>query len=149
MNERKHFVGKFWYIAIGAVAVLALVFVFDPVRAGFYPPCLFHKLTGLHCPGCGSTRALHQLLHGNVSAALHLNPLAVLLLPVLGAGWWLHRKRRQILSPAWIWCLVIVVVTYGVARNLPVPPFNRLAPTSETTNNKGGASHEQWQTCRS
>ena len=46
-----------------------------------YPPCPFYYITGLYCPGCGSSRALHQLLHGNLLMALDLNPLMVLSIP--------------------------------------------------------------------
>ena len=33
------------------------------------PGCLFHRLTGLSCPGCGGTRALRALLQGDWAAA--------------------------------------------------------------------------------
>ena len=59
----------------------------DPHIEGRYPVCPVRFLTGLACPGCGSLRALHDLLHGNWSAAWRLNPLAMLLLPAL--LWWL------------------------------------------------------------
>src|SRR4051794_26787095 len=42
------------------------------------PPCLFHLVTGIPCPGCGSTRAILQLVQGHVAAALFFNPLATL-----------------------------------------------------------------------
>ena len=29
-------------------------------------PCLFHLATGYYCPGCGGTRAIASLLHGQV-----------------------------------------------------------------------------------
>lgn len=37
------------------------------------PGCLFHKLTGIKCPGCGGTRALQALLNGEALAALRYN----------------------------------------------------------------------------
>ncbi len=43
-----------------------VLFCFDPERCGFYPICIFHQSTGLLCPGCGSLRAMHQLLHGHL-----------------------------------------------------------------------------------
>lgn len=39
------------------------------------PPCLFHLATGYPCVGCGSTRAVLQLVRGNVGAAFMFNPL--------------------------------------------------------------------------
>jgi len=69
-------------VATGATALVTLYF-HDPAAAGFFPPCPFHYLTGLHCPGCGTLRATHQLLHGHPLAALDLNPLMVLSLPFL------------------------------------------------------------------
>lgn len=40
-------------------------------------PCLFHKATGLYCPGCGGTRAFFALLHGNIRESLHYHPLVL------------------------------------------------------------------------
>ncbi|MGA3284708.1 MAG: DUF2752 domain-containing protein, partial [Verrucomicrobiota bacterium] len=37
----------------------AVLFFFNPSTHGFYPVCLFHKLTGWNCPGCGGTRAAY------------------------------------------------------------------------------------------
>ena len=54
-----------------------VLFCFDPNRYPFYPLCFFHRATGLLCPGCGSLRALHQLLHGNLATAFHFNALLV------------------------------------------------------------------------
>ena len=64
----------------------AILFCFDPGGYSFFPVCLFHQTTGLLCPGCGSLRALHQLLHGHLLIAFHFNPLLLLALPV--AGWY-------------------------------------------------------------
>ena len=37
-------------------------------------PCIFHKLTGLYCPGCGGTRAVAFLLHGDFLHSLVYHP---------------------------------------------------------------------------
>ena len=71
------------YALLGAAAVLAAaLFFLDPATHGFYPPCLFKTIFGLPCPGCGSLRALHQLLHGNLEAAWTLNKPVVVGLPL-------------------------------------------------------------------
>jgi hypothetical protein len=115
-------------VALGVVAAAALVlFLFDPARHGFYPQCPLHALTGWSCPGCGTLRGLHQVLHGNLAAAWKLNPLTVSLLPV--ALWlglrelaWICSGLRWpgiVVRPGFGWALVILVVAFGVLRNLP------------------------------
>jgi len=125
--------------ALGAAALLvvALVFYcFDPAQGGFYPPCMFHSLTGLNCPGCGGLRALHHLTHGEIGAAFHSNPLLVTLLPVvlILALRWLQRGRAAsgsepvFLRPAIAWTLLAVTVVFTVLRNLPWPAFAWMSP---------------------
>ncbi len=117
---------------LAASAGAAVLFFFNPSQNGFYPFCLFHKATGLLCPGCGSLRATHQLLHGHVLAAVHCNALLVLALPV-GAGFALKRfsdQRRSspkplVIRPLWLWCGFAVMVLFCVFRNLPLGQFLR------------------------
>jgi hypothetical protein len=87
---------------------------------------LFHDLTGLWCPGCGTARALHQLLHGNVAAAFRFNALSMAMLPV--AGYLVVRGDASTLKPRWIWALLAAIVAFGVLRNIPIYPFTLLAP---------------------
>ncbi len=108
------------------LAIAGAVFAFNPEQVSVFPPCLFHRLTGLWCPGCGTTRALHQLLHGNLAAAIRLNPLAILMLPLV--GYLVARDSASTLKPTWIWALLGVVVAFGVFRNIPAYPFTLLAP---------------------
>ncbi len=108
------------------LAIARAVFAFNPEQVSVFPPCLFHRLTGLWCPGCGTTRALHQLLHGNLAAAIRLNPLAILMLPLV--GYLVARDSASTLKPTWIWALLGVVVAFGVFRNIPAYPFTLLAP---------------------
>jgi Protein of unknown function (DUF2752) len=111
-----------------------LLFWVDPARSPDFPACLFHKYTGLLCPGCGSLRAMHQLLHGRLEAALHLNALLVLSLPFLGV-WafltlrrqWLHQPAPGITKPWFFWA-VGVVLLFGILRNLPFAQHLWLAP---------------------
>jgi len=79
-----------WVSGLGVLGAGAVLYWFDPASHGFYPRCLFHEWTGLHCPGCGSLRALHQLSHGHLGAAFGSNPLLILALPFLG---WIMAAR--------------------------------------------------------
>ena len=111
----------------------AILFFFKPGQYWFYPVCHFHSLTGLHCPGCGSSRALHELLHGNFIEAIRLN--ALLLFCLAGSMWLAGRyvlarwrsQRAPVAVPArWLWMLLGLVVIFTVLRNLP--GFAWLAP---------------------
>ena len=107
-----------------------------PATSTLFPPCPFHYLTGWYCPGCGSLRAIHQLLHGNVRAAWAMNPLSVVLFPFLAYGlareaisYGTGRPLPQFAAPgAWIRALCALIVLFGIVRNLPFHPFDLLAP---------------------
>mgnify|MGYP000844819944 FL=1 len=119
-------------LAVGATLVLHNV---DPYAAGNpLPSCPLYVLTGLYCPGCGSTRCLYSLVHFDLPGAMAMNPLLVLSLPLLllmllnGAG---IRPRlfdplMRLLAKPMFW--LIVLVGYAVLRNLPWAPFTGLAP---------------------
>lgn len=117
-----------WAIAIGLAASVSVLFFFDPVRWPFYPRCFLHEATGLLCPGCGSLRALHQLLHGHLAAAVHFNPLLVVSLPLL--AWQALRLALRYpagraaplsIRPAWLCAALAVLVVFTVLRNVPLP----------------------------
>jgi hypothetical protein len=114
-------------------AVTVLLFFFNPSDASIFPPCPFHYFTGLYCPGCGSLRAFHQLLHGNIIKALDLNPLMVLMLPVLILLIVLPLIMKKAVTNSflkinWGWILFSVIVVFWILRNIPFFPFNILAP---------------------
>ena len=119
-----------------ALALLAALFFFDPAHSSVFPSCPFHLVTGLHCPGCGSLRAVHQLLHGNLPAAFSLNALMMICLPPVGYACLCGLVRAVggrnmpgvFLRPAWIWTLLGVIVLYWILRNIPLYPFSWLAP---------------------
>lgn len=56
-----------------------VVYLVDPSVTTWLPKCPLHALTGLDCPSCGSTRALHHILHGEFVKGLSFNPVAPVL----------------------------------------------------------------------
>ncbi len=121
-------------VAATGLAAAAYVGVVDPNHPGHYPTCPFLALTGYYCPGCGSTRAVHAIVNGDLVQALHRNPLTVVFLPFLGLLWlrWLRDSRsggpqRPLVLPRWaVWAVVGGISTFWVLRNLP--GFSFLAP---------------------
>jgi hypothetical protein len=93
-------------------------------------------LTGLFCPGCGTLRALHQLVHGRLLTAFWLNPLMVLSVPFFGYVFvskvMLVRSGRRmwgiVIPVVWIWILLGVIILFWILRNIPLYPFSLLAP---------------------
>lgn len=119
----------------GALA-LATIYVLVCKNFRIALPCWFYELTGLYCPGCGVTRMLLAMLEGQFYQAFRYNPLVFMLIPgmLLLLGAMLYKKSqgqpmRDTLHkiPEWIWiALVVVLVIYGILRNLPCCSF--LAP---------------------
>ena len=112
-----------------------------PVAGNGYPPCLLNVVTGLHCPGCGGTRAVYLALRGDAAGAISQNVLVVTLLPL--CGWYLLSIARFAVCGVWNGPLIsyrlsaalaILMLTFGVLRNLPFAPFDRLAPTPLAAN---------------
>jgi hypothetical protein len=107
----------------------AILFCFDPTQYHFYPTCIFHQTTGLLCPGCGSLRALHQLLHGHLVTAFRFNPVLVVSLPLLAGFAVLYSLKKQRCEPArplftsrWLWAMGIIFLAFSIWRNLPGAP---------------------------
>ena len=121
--------------AFAAAVGVWLLLRYDPNAVGnFFPKCIFHETTGYWCIGCGLTRALHALVHGDVARAFSMNPLAMLVLPLMPLML-LHERgvRPALLQPLMsvvmtpkLW--LILLPAYWIARNLPWWPFTLLAP---------------------
>jgi len=117
-------------------AAIVLLRLFDPATSGVFPPCPVRYLTGLYCPGCGSLRAMHALLHGELRRAWAMNPLMIIMLPFVTYGLvsaaLLELRGKSLpqvmLSAKWIRAFCVAVILYAVARNLPLYPFDLLAP---------------------
>ncbi|ADV26254.1 hypothetical protein Psesu_0394 [Pseudoxanthomonas suwonensis 11-1] len=121
--------------ALAAGAGFWLLRTYDPNVAGNpFPPCMFRAFTGWFCIGCGLTRAMHALAHGDLVRAFAMNPLGVSLIGVVplmlawSGGW-----QPRVLAPLMRWVLepklwLVLLPGYWVARNLPWFPFTLLAP---------------------
>ena len=115
----------------GATVVILVVLALTDPASGTLPRCPVHQLTGLWCPGCGSQRALHALLHGHVGAAIGLNVLMMCALPLLAYAYvaWVTRAfaatgSTRGLPPlavpaAVVRALPTVVLAFAVVRNVP------------------------------
>lgn len=112
--------------ALLGLGLLGVYFFLDPSQH-IFPKCPSLLLVGWKCPGCGSQRAVHQLLHGNVLEALRFNFLFVMAFPYVLFGLVLEYTdwgQKQIsIRQRWYgyWAAMValaVVVVFGIARNV-------------------------------
>ena len=112
-------------LAVGALAYVGLA---DPHRPGsLFPPCPFKLLTGLNCPACGGLRMTHDLLHGDLAAAVVDNVFLLIGLPALALWvlWRIKQGQRAFTLPA-IVVVAVAAIAWTVVRNMPGFP---LVPT--------------------
>ena len=120
--------------ALGMLGSAFGVWYFDPSNESFFPICPLFSLTGFACPGCGMTRAMHSLVHGDVYTAIDYNilsPIVFILLFVIftslslkairGSGLAYRPPTLRVQS-----AIFIAVMVFGIVRNIPAYPFTFL-----------------------
>ena len=125
---RRSAVLAIWSLIIAGAAYL---FFFEPGKTGFFPACPFRFLTGFTCPGCGTTRALHQILHGHFETAFTLNPLLLVAIPFILFAFLRYSvivmrggvPRPNALPAPVINAIFFVILSFWIFRNTPFYPF--------------------------
>ena len=108
-----------------ALSALALIMTVLGLK-GIGIPCVFYKITGIQCPGCGNTRAVLSLVRGNIKAAFSYNalflPEILYLLSIYvtctvryikGAGFSYHPKIQVV-----DYIAMAVFLIWGIVRNI-------------------------------
>lgn len=89
-------------------------------------PCLFHKITGLLCPGCGITRMILAILHLDFKSAFQYNTVIFVFSPViiyfiirLYISWLKSESYKlSLLENIVVYIMLIVLLIFGIIRNL-------------------------------
>lgn len=106
---------------------LLFYFLYNPESNSFLLKCPFKIFTGFDCPGCGSQRALHSLLHGEFQNAFAYNPLFIIAIPYVFVGilfeWfglkYTHPQMRKIMfGTNAIYVITVLIILYFIGRNL-------------------------------
>lgn len=92
-----------------------LLYGYVLIPLGLRIPCLFRRLTGLRCPGCGITDLCLGLLHGRFVPACNYG--LVLAAPWIPVVLWVQRRHPQA-AGALAWVLAAALLAWGVLRNL-------------------------------
>lgn len=121
------------------VIILGLIFKnYNPNSFNFYPKCIIYKHTGMYCTGCGSQRMLHFLLNLSFCKAIQSNALAFTFFILLIYEVFVHFLNTKTKSYSIFKLLnskryvsliiLVVIVAFTILRNIPIYPFNLLAP---------------------
>lgn len=115
--------------------IICILFLIYKVGSPF--PCIFYKVTGFYCPGCGDGRALYALLHFDIVSSLRNN---LLFLPMSFIVTWYFVKiylkivlNKDILpffnvSARFMIIFIFIIIFFWILRNIKMYPFTLLAP---------------------
>ncbi|MFM1794903.1 MAG: hypothetical protein RL642_1288 [Bacteroidota bacterium] len=111
MSElRKFYLFLSAFLAIGIVWVSWNYFCFHQAKPGLQI-CVLKNTVGLACPSCGTTRSVLHLMQGDVSNAMLMNPLGILVFLglIVCPFWivfdWLSSKRT-------LWSYYLELIRY-------------------------------------
>ena len=118
-------VARFKTILIIAAVMTVVYFFIDPTASPLFPKCPFWYVTNIKCPGCGSQRAIHDLLHLDITAACSHNLLMTLSIPYLLLLIYSQQNQKRhprlyktLYGRIAIYATLIIIVIWTVLRNL-------------------------------
>ena len=116
-----------WPLTALLILILAVIYyTLDPALNQFFPKCPFYWLTGYKCPGCGSQRAVHYILNGEIVPAFQANPLLVSAIPYIILGFAFDYTslrtrypalRKRLFGKTAILISIVIVMAYWILRN--------------------------------
>lgn len=128
----------FLFLIIIGGGLVVLYYYYNPAAPStFFPSCPTKTFLGIYCPVCGSQRATHYLLHGDIYTALKYNPLFVILLPIimlmliqLAVQKFTYQQFRiPLFEKQWfILGLFFILCIYFIIRNIPLDFLEFLRP---------------------
>lgn len=111
-------------LASVGIVVFTFYYFVDPFSAKWLPKCLFKQLTGFDCPGCGSQRFLHALIHGDLQRAAEANLFLLFFTPYMLFWGWVEtdpgltpRLHRAMNSVPAIIILLTLILAWTILRN--------------------------------
>ncbi|SNZ00327.1 DUF2752 domain-containing protein [Flagellimonas pacifica] len=125
---------KYIILVLGVLSVLAILlyFLYNPEKGLLFPKCPFNQYLGIYCSGCGSQRAIHDLLHLRIKDVLSHNllliPALIVILQHLAVTLDFYKGKSFLAYRYAPMTILLVIVVFMVLRNLKMYPFDFLAP---------------------
>ena len=120
-------------ILVTAVLVFVTIWIWAGDAMPAQPFCVFRRLTGIPCWGCGTIRVVQLLMQGKLIDAFFLNPLSVLACIMVVSGmaiWWmdffrnthimssLMKKKFNPMAIVALVCLVLLNWIWNIQKGL-------------------------------
>lgn len=127
---------KYLGVLLLFISIAFLYFFVSPFSSNYFPKCIFYSCTGYYCPGCGSQRAAHNLLHLNFKEVIQQNILFlggviafIYYIFITLSNTFFNTNYKNILTKRlFLWLVVIIIILFTVLRNIDKEPFIWLAP---------------------
>ena len=108
------------------IILIILIYLIFSNITGIAVPCIFHSITGLLCPGCGSTRMFKSILLGNFKKAFYYNQLLFISLPIfiillINYLYSNYKNVKPIINkiPKYIYYgYIVILIIFGIIRNI-------------------------------
>lgn len=113
-------------VVIAVLLVLGFIYyALDPSASTVFPQCPFLSFTGYKCPGCGSQRAIHALLNGDVAGAFRYNAFLMIAVPWITLCLYAESRRTRnprlyarLNSQLLIWLFLVTALLWWLLRNI-------------------------------
>ena len=113
-------------VVIAVLLVLGFIYyALDPTASTVFPQCPFRSFTGYKCPGCGSQRAIHALLNGDVAGAFRYNAFLMIAVPWIALCLYAESRRTRnprlyarLNSQLLIWLFLVTALLWWLLRNI-------------------------------
>ena len=119
---------SFYLFLFPVLLVVGMVYYFNnPAESWFFLKCPVNYVTGLNSPGCGSQRAIHELLHLNFKQAFAYNPLLIAAIPYTALGIAFNtetlktrypKTRKFFYGQRALYVVLVVVILFFILRNI-------------------------------
>ena len=123
-------------IVIVLILMLSLYYFVDPTSSKLFLKCLFFSISNFYCPGCGTQRAIHSFLKGDMIQGIRHNYMFILVFLVISYQATIFildklysKKHLNLLHKSKTTnTIFILVILFWILRNIPYYPFRELAP---------------------
>lgn len=118
-----------YYICLGVCAVFGIAYLILMIQDisifEIYPyPCMLLSMFGLYCPGCGGTRAVNYLLHGDFINSFIYHPAVPYATALVACYIFSHtlniltkgKVKAMLFRPIYFYILIAIIMIQWIVK---------------------------------